>query len=329
LCSFSPLHYYANFSNPSSSYFQQHLRDDDQFFTDLASGSLPTFSMLTMNEVYDGAVSDSDIGMMDSALIAHMNAIFASPGWKAGTTMVLIPFMDNGQNRQEDKQQQCKLNHSRRSDRANRAVSHFAVVLLVCAVCVMPGALWDHAATYAGDKTGPGARVPLIAISPDHAGGGINHYPYEHFSIRRMTQRRFGISNSIMSQTRLWAARDFTNSFDEVNACFSNPCSTGAAVGAVQCNNTYTPVTGAALCSATAGSSSSGSVAVGSSSSAPAPPAPTTSSSSAAAAPSAAVSSSSSGIPGKASGALGAFQTGQPSLAFAACLLSVAIAMLL
>ena len=97
---FSPLHYYANFSDPSSPYFQQHLRDDNQFFSDLSSGSLPAFSMVTMNEVYDGAVSDSDIGMMDSALIAHMNAIFASPGWKAGTTMVLIPFIDHGQSRE-------------------------------------------------------------------------------------------------------------------------------------------------------------------------------------------------------------------------------------
>ena len=167
--------------------------------------------------------------------------------------------------------------------------------------------------------------MPLLAISPDHAGGGVNHYPYEHFSLRKMTQRRFGISNSIMSQTRLYAARDFTNSFDEANACFSNPCSTGAAAGAAQCSNTYTPVTGAALCSATLGSSSTGSAA-GSSA---APVAPAATSSLFSAAPAAAVSSSSSGGLPKVSGAAGAFQAAQLSLDVAACLLSVVLMLLL
>ena len=206
----NPLHYYANFSNFSSPYFKQHLRDDSQFFTDIASGQLPQFSWITMNEVYDGAVSDSDIGMMDSALIAHMDAIFASPGWQAGTTMVNIVFSDHG-------------------------------------------ALWDHAAPYAGDKVGPGARVPLITVSPAHKNGGVNHYPYEHFSLRKMLQRRFGISNSIISPTRYQAARDFTNSFDEINACYQDPCAAGTATGAQQCvaPAKYQPPAGVTLCPAT------------------------------------------------------------------------------
>ena len=168
-----------------------------------------------MNEVYDGAVSDSDVGMLDVALQAHMDAIFASAGWKAGTTLVNVVFSESGM-------------------------------------------LWDHVAPYAGDKVGPGVRVPLIAIAPDFAGGGVNHYPYEHFSLRKMIQRRFAINNTILSPTRYYAARDFTNAFDDAHACYLNPCS-GTTSTAAQCSsanrNAYSPVAGAAVCSALSPSS--------------------------------------------------------------------------
>ena len=48
------------------------------------------------------------------------------------------------------------------------------------------GALYDHVPPYAGDRFGPGARVPTILVSPDHRGGGINSQPYGPLHHRTM-----------------------------------------------------------------------------------------------------------------------------------------------
>ena len=72
--------------------------------------------------------------------------------------------------------------------------------------------------SYDGDQYGPGARVPLILISPDHANGGINHQPYEHLSLMKMISTRFGVTSSLLSAARQTSTRDLTNSFDENGA---------------------------------------------------------------------------------------------------------------
>jgi len=76
---------------------------------------------------------------------------------------------------------------------------------------------------YAGDVYGPGVRVPLVVISPYHRSGGVNSQKYEHLSIIKMIQTRFGLSqtggqdgyNPLMGQARDQAARDLANSFNE------------------------------------------------------------------------------------------------------------------
>ena len=190
----NPLHYLLDFQDPTTSYFQAHFRDDNQFFTDLTSNTLPAWSQITFNEVYDGAVSDSNLASFETQLKRHMAAITASPYWTSGNTMVIVHGVDNG-------------------------------------------GLWDHVAPYAADRTGPGPRTPLLVISPDHANGGVNHYPYETFSLRKMVQTRFSMGNTLMTPTRYWAARDLTNSFDEVNSVYVNPCSGGQWTNATQCQN--------------------------------------------------------------------------------------------
>ena len=190
----NPLHYLQAFSDPTSTYFKAHFRDDNQFFTDLTAAALPVWSQITFNEVYDGAVSDSNLASFETQLKRHMTAIMASSYWTSGTTMVIVHGVDNGM-------------------------------------------LWDHVAPYAGDRTGPGARTPLLVISPDHANGGVNHYPYETFSLRKMIQTRFGMGNTLMTPTRYWAARDLSNSFDETNAVYTNPCGNGQWANATQCQN--------------------------------------------------------------------------------------------
>ena len=82
---------------------------------------------------------------------------------------------------------------------------------------------YDHAPPYAGDRFGPGLRVATIAISPYHRNGGVNSHRYEHLSIIKMIQTRFGLQqnsgsdgyNPLMGKARDQAARDLGNSFNE------------------------------------------------------------------------------------------------------------------
>ena len=206
----NPLHYLLAFEDYTSDYFKAHLRDDTQFFSDLTGNTLPAWSQITFNEVYDGAVSDSNLAAFETQLKRHISAIMASSYWASNNVMIIVHGVDNG-------------------------------------------GLWDHVPPYAGDRTGPGARTPLLVISPDHANGGVNHYPYETFSLRKMVQTRFGLGNTLMTPTRYWAARDLTNSFDETNPTYVNPCNNGQWTNATQCQNgnSYTaPNTGGAMSAA-------------------------------------------------------------------------------
>lgn len=53
------------------------------------------------------------------------------------------------------------------------------------------GGLWDHVAPPAGDRWGPGTRIPAIIISPFARKGFVDHTPYDTTSIQRFLNRRF------------------------------------------------------------------------------------------------------------------------------------------
>ena len=108
--------------------------------------------------------------------------------------------------------------------------------------------MYDHVPPYAGDRFGPGIRVPTIIASPFHTGGMVNSQPYEHLSIIKMIQRRFGLSmsgsngvNPIMSAARDTATRDLTNSFYEAGAgTGTTGSSTGPSAGTSSGGNNNT-----------------------------------------------------------------------------------------
>jgi len=95
---FADIYNSYNSTSPSYnlSYFNSHIADDSQFFIDLANNTLPQWSQVTTNEEYDWAISDGDIDSGIERLQLYMNAIFASPGWQAGTTLVVITWSDGG-----------------------------------------------------------------------------------------------------------------------------------------------------------------------------------------------------------------------------------------
>ncbi|MDB4915768.1 MAG: acid phosphatase [Gemmatimonadetes bacterium] len=56
------------------------------------------------------------------------------------------------------------------------------------------GGLWDHVAPPAGDRWGPGSRVPTIVISPFARRHYVDHTIYETMSILALIERRWGLA---------------------------------------------------------------------------------------------------------------------------------------
>jgi len=56
------------------------------------------------------------------------------------------------------------------------------------------GGFWDHVPPPPIDAWGPGARVPAIVVSPFAKRGFVDHTPYDHGSILRLIDKRFGVA---------------------------------------------------------------------------------------------------------------------------------------
>jgi phospholipase C len=73
------------------------------------------------------------------------------------------------------------------------------------------GGFWDHVAPPAGDRWGPGTRVPLIVVSPYAKTGFIDHTQYDTTSILKLIETRWGLPSF---GPRDAAADGLTNAFD-------------------------------------------------------------------------------------------------------------------
>jgi phospholipase C len=73
------------------------------------------------------------------------------------------------------------------------------------------GGFWDHVAPPAGDRWGPGTRVPTIVISPFARKGYIDSTAYDVTSITAFIEHRWGLAPL---GTRDANAADLTNAFD-------------------------------------------------------------------------------------------------------------------
>ncbi len=56
------------------------------------------------------------------------------------------------------------------------------------------GGFWDHVPPPAGDRWGPGTRIPTIIISPLAKRGVVDHTPYDTTSILKLITLRFGLT---------------------------------------------------------------------------------------------------------------------------------------
>jgi len=73
------------------------------------------------------------------------------------------------------------------------------------------GGFWDHVAPPAGDRFGPGTRIPALVISPFARRGFVDHTVYDTAAVTAFIEHRFGLAPL---GARDAAAADLTNAFD-------------------------------------------------------------------------------------------------------------------
>jgi phospholipase C len=73
------------------------------------------------------------------------------------------------------------------------------------------GGFWDHVAPPTRDIWGPGARVPMIIVSPYARPGYVDHNSYDTTSILSLIEHRFGLGNLGGPDAN---APDMTSAFD-------------------------------------------------------------------------------------------------------------------
>ncbi|HEY0270206.1 MAG TPA: phospholipase C, phosphocholine-specific [Sphingomonas sp.] len=80
--------------------------------------------------------------------------------------------------------------------------------------------------SYQGQAVGLGVRVPLLVVSPWSRGGWVNSQVFDHTSVIRFLERRFGVMEPNISPWRRMVTGDLTTMFD-----FADP--DAAALGAL------------------------------------------------------------------------------------------------
>ena len=68
--------------------------------------------------------------------------------------------------------------------------------------------------TYQGEPVGLGPRVPMIVISPWTRGGWVNSELFDHTSVLRFLEKRFGVAEPNISPWRRATCGDLTSMFD-------------------------------------------------------------------------------------------------------------------
>ncbi|MEO7580218.1 MAG: acid phosphatase [Massilia sp.] len=73
------------------------------------------------------------------------------------------------------------------------------------------GGFWDHVAPPAGDRWGPGSRIPAIIVSPFARRGAVDHTMYDTTSILQFLTRRFQLEPLAGVRKQMG---DLSNAFD-------------------------------------------------------------------------------------------------------------------
>jgi acid phosphatase len=143
-----------------------HLRDESEFMSAAASGTLPAVSFVKPDGIDNEHPSYTSVIAGEGHARGLIDAVRSGPAW--ADTAIIVTYDENG-------------------------------------------GFWDHVAPPAGDKWGPGTRVPTLVISPFARKGFVDATVYDTSSILALIEHRFGLAPL---GTRDAAAADLSAAFD-------------------------------------------------------------------------------------------------------------------
>lgn len=142
-----PFNYFTRYAPGSKG--RAHLKDESDFLSAIAAGTLPPVSFYKPNGPEDWHPAYAPLDDGQKHVFDIVRAIEASALWK--DSVIIVTFDDTG-------------------------------------------GFWDHVAPPAGDRFGPGERVPTLIISPFARMHTVDHTVYDTTSILKLIEERFGLA---------------------------------------------------------------------------------------------------------------------------------------
>ena len=235
----------ANVRNfqPYASTIENHIVPIDQYFADVAAGTLPSFSYI---EAGFASGRDEHPGTSDSIVngAAWMNrlitALINSPSWKDS---VFIETFDEGGGLFDhvgpmiDGQpiQELHVSGTAQSVSPGNYSTDAAVQHVPNPDGIPPGRDLgpNDPAPPAADFTRTGFRVPLIIVSPFAKPHYVSHTPMDYTAVLKFVEKRFNLPNLTLRDA---AQADMSEFFDFANAPSMNPAMAPAQNPNVPCN---------------------------------------------------------------------------------------------
>jgi phospholipase C len=143
----------------------QHLKDEQEFFTNATNGTLPAVSFVKPLGPDNEHPGYATLAQGQQHVADLVSAVQNGPNWQ--DTAIIITYDENG-------------------------------------------GRWDHVGPPAGDRWGPGSRVPALVISPYAKTGYVDHTQYDTTSILKLIETRWNLAPL---GTRDAQANNLTNAF--------------------------------------------------------------------------------------------------------------------
>jgi phospholipase C len=185
--------------------------DDGIFLTalqaDVSAGQLPQVSWIVAPELYCEHPGASAPGQ-GAWYIQQVLDILTSNAAVWGSTVLIIDFDEND----------CFFDHlpppAPPSPRGDGTYAGASTVDASLDYFNVPSAPGGGGETPDGSPYGPGPRVPMLVISPWSRGGWVNSQAFDHTSVLRFLEQRFGVVESNISPWRRAVFGDLTSAFN-------------------------------------------------------------------------------------------------------------------
>ena len=199
----------------------------DAFAQDVKAGRLPQVSWIIPPDVYSEHPGPSSPVQGAWFLSALLDALTAVPEvWSKTVFLVNFDENDGFFDHMPSPSAPSPLGDGKFAGKTTLPAADLAAEYYTQAPC--PGNPVQQPAPD-GKVFGPGMRVPMFVISPWSKGGWVNSQVFDHTSVLRFLEARFGVAETNISPYRRAVCGDLTSAFN-----FAKPSAAVPALGGVK-----------------------------------------------------------------------------------------------